>query len=219
MKQYKTLLFAPCYLDEGERLERNLKWLRYYKPLKEKLGYDEILLVDNGSSQSKLHTLIDENIQDLSIKHFPVHLPRLTQHAYSYWYFAFGEAAKYAIDNGFDKIIHIDTDVYLFTDKICEFVKNTNHGWTSMWCEMHKYPESTFQIIGADYLLAMKNFMTRDFLAFYPYDLAETRIPWTHIEKGFKGDRYGEKMLQQADDMHWYGQCPVNIFMTFKGKL
>jgi hypothetical protein len=212
----KTLLFAPMYLDDNDRLERNLKWLRYYTELKGKLHYDEIFLVDNASSQENINQVLQE-FPDVKIHRCKVHLGRPTTNAYGYWYSAFGIAARYAKENGFDKIVHADSDVYLFTTEICDYVNKFNSGWVSMWCEMHNYPESTFQMIGKDQFDNVYNFMTRDFLEFYPNDMAETRIPWTHVEKSFKGDRYGEKRMQQEDWMDWYGQCEVKTQMKFRG--
>lgn len=218
----KTLLFAPLFLDEGERLQRNKKWIDYYIPLQEKLGYDEILFVDNASGPilKEFEDYIKKyNNVKITIIKKTIRLSRITEHAYSFWYRAFGEAAKYAMENSYDSIIHCDSDVYLFTDEICEYVKNIKTGWNCFYCSIHNYNETTFQVIGSNKFQKMYEFMTEEFLTFYPYKLAEHEIPFTNICKDFKGDRYGEKNLPQDDSMHWYGQCPVNIPMTFKGKL
>lgn len=218
----KTLLFAPLFLDEGERLLRNTKWIDFIMDLKNKgfLHFDEILYVDNASGDEKLkqfekHIEQYKNVTITIIK-CKTRLSRWSQHAYGFWYSAFGKAAKYAIDNKYEKIIHIDTDVYLLKPRICDYVNNFTTGWLCFFCPMHNYPESTFQLIGKDKFETMYEFMTRDFLEFYPNDLAETRIPWTHVEKNFVGDRYGERNLQQTPDMEFYGQCAPSTKMEFK---
>lgn len=219
----KTLLFAPLFLDEGERLQRNIKWFDYYIPLRNKeLNFDHIHMVDNASSQEKLDKFI-QHIKPSCGKDFSVsinrrgkRLIRWSAHAYGFWYRAFAFGIKYAMENGYDKIVHIDTDVYVLNQKICDYVNKLDSGWTSMWCEMYKYPESTFQIIYKDQFELAHRWFTEDFLEFYPTDIAETRIPWTHVEKGFVGDRYGEKNLQQTDEMDWFGQTPVNTPMRFR---
>lgn len=210
----KTLLFAPMFLDEGERLQRNLKWLSYYTENKDIVKYDHMYFVDNASKQENIDTLkrLYPNIEILQRK---VHLPRWQTHAYGYWYVAFAKAVEYAIKNGYDKIVHIDTDVYLLNQRICDYVNGLSTGWTAFWCEMYNYPETTFQVICKDQFENAHRWFTEDFLKFYPNDIAETRIPWTHIEKGFKGDRYGEKVLQQDPSMEWYGQCAPITVMRF----
>ncbi len=211
----KTLLFAPMFLDEGDRLERNLKWLEYYKDIKQYLNYDHIYFVDNASKQSNID-IIKKHHPDIEINQCRVHFKRLTNNAYGYWYRAFSKAVKYAMDNNYDKIIHMDTDVFVLNSKICDYVNNYNNGWMAFWCKMHNFPESTFQIINKDQFQNAYNFYSEDFLEFYPYGIAETRLPLTHIEKRFNGDRFGEKQIEQQDNMDYFGQCPVKTKMMFK---
>lgn len=209
----KTLLFAPCFLDEGDRLERNLKWLDYVKDLKD-LKYDHILLVDNCSSQEKLNKIIEKH-PNISIVSCPTNLPRLQPHGYGYWYRAFRVALEFCLVHGFERIVHIDTDVYILNKRLTDYLNNLETGWTGMYCKMHNFPETTVQVICKDNFESALTYFTEGFLKFYPYDMAETTIPWTHVEKGFKGDRYGERELPQTPDMEWYGQCPVSIKMTY----
>lgn len=209
----KTLLFAPMYLDEGERLKRNIKWLEYYLPMQNKqLNFDHVYFVDNASSDKNVDSLSNYPIE---IFHRVKHLPRWQTHAYGYWYVAFAKAIEYAIKNGYDKIVHIDTDVYLLNQKICNYVNNLDKGWIAFWCSMYNYPETTFQVICKDQFELSHRWFTEDFLEFYPNDIAETRIPFTHVEKNFKGDRYGEKQLKQDSSMDWYGQCSPATIMRF----
>lgn len=215
----KKLLFAPLFLDEGLRLERNKKWIDYIFSIKQHLKFDEILFIDNASGENKLKEF-ENHIS--KFKPFPItiikcktRLLRKTAHAYGFWYSAFGKAAKYGIDNNFDIIIHCDSDVFPLNTKICNYINNFKSGWLAFWCFMYNYPETTFQLISKDKFEEMYEFMTRDFLRFYPDGLAELEIPFTHIEKGFNGDRFGEKQLQQQPDMDWFGQCPVETVIKF----
>lgn len=213
----KTLLFAPCYLDEGDRLQRNLKWLKYYKDLKGNLKYDDILLVDNASSISSLQELKKDH-SDIRVLESKVHLSRLTEHAYGYWFKAFRKGISYALNNGYDKIIHCDSDVFILKQELVDYVNSINSGWNCLYCSMYDYPETTFQIIGKDKFEEAYDFFLDGFLKFYPYKIAETEIPFTHVEKGFIGDRYGELNKPQTLEMAWYGQCLVTTPMTFEMK-
>lgn len=214
MSKNKTLLVAPMYLDEGDRYERNVKWLNYVIPLQEKLGFNSILLLDNRSVRLNEFLRQMPKTNFIKVYKFDEHLSRTAHTEYPYWYRAFGYAARYARENAYSKIIHIDTDVYLLNDKICEFVKNIDSGWNTFWCPRHNFPESTFQVIGFDQLEKFEAFMSKNPIHYYGHD-AENLLPFTHIHKQFKGDRYGEIRASQTSDMDYYCQAPVDIELIF----
>ena len=214
----KTLLFAPMWLDAEDRLTRNLKWLDFYtSDIKEKLGINGIFFVDNASSQENID-IIKSKHPDVVIHRCTEFMPRASHREYPYWYRAFRIAAQYAQDNGYDKIVHIDTDVYVLSDKICTYIKSLDAGWNTFWCARHNFPESTFQIIGKDKIQEMKEWMTVGYLKHYPCD-AENVIPFTNVNKSFKGDRYGETNEKQKPDMAYYCQCPNEIMLNFNQKI
>ncbi len=223
----KTLLFIPMFLGhnkiDGEPwLVRNKKWIDYYIPLKEKLGYTEILFVDNASNKENLAEFKEyikkyDSVCSFKFIEEDIHLPRLGNLIYPYWYRAFAKAAMHAMINDFNKIISIDSDVFIFSNRMCEYIKNTNTGWNTFWCQMHGFPESTIEIIGESKFEEMYTFMSEGYLKFYPTLPAETQIPWTHVEKSFIGDRYGEKNLPQDPSWDYMGQVPNETKVTFRG--
>lgn len=215
----KTLLFSPMWLDstEEDSIRRHLKWIDFMQPLQYKLGFDQILFVDNASSKEKINTLTDK-YPTLDIHRFETHIPRQGHLKYGYWYAALAMAGRYAIDNEYDKIIYIDTDMYPLSERMCQYTKDIKKGWTGLWCAHFNFPETNYQIIGKDKILAFYNFHSRDFLAFYPDKAAESQTPFTHIEKNLIGDRYGEMGndgLDQTSDMDYYGQCRVDKELKF----
>ena len=221
----RTLLISPMWLDAENGVRRHEKWLDFIIPLKDKLGYDEIFFVDNASSNENFqklkqkHPCIGNPRSLIKVHRCDVHIPRKAQNAYGYWYSALAIAAKYALDNNYHKILYLDTDMYPLTDRVCEYAKSLTSGWTGMWCPRHNFPETNFQIIGPDKLQEFHQHMSRDFLVYYPEGMAETCIPWTHVEKGFSGDRYGEMNnglgIPQTKEMQYYGQCPITRELKF----
>lgn len=216
----KTLLFAPLFIDNQERYIRNIQWLNYVISIKQHLNFNEIYYVDNVSDPN-LYEKFNDNIPTtypffpITISEHKVRLERRSHLMYPYWYYAFGNALKYAIDNNFDKVLHLDTDFYLLNSNICDYINNIDKGWNTFWCSKHNFPEATFQLICQDKLEEAHEFYTRDFLAFYPDKPAETEIPFTNIIKEFKGDRFGEDNLEQTLDVDWYAQKPNNIKLKF----
>lgn len=154
-----TILFTPCIVDTEERLQRNIKWLEYYLPLKELLGYDDIVMVDNASPPDKLAILQNRFSEVVFIKKY-IRLERINHLSYPYWYRAFKEVLQYARNRAYNKIIHIDSDGFLLSPKICEFFKTTDAGWHSLYCSAHKFPETIFQIIGSDQIDTAYDFMS-----------------------------------------------------------
>lgn len=212
-----TLLFCPLFLDEPGRIERNLSWLEFYKPLQHILGFDQILMVDNASSHDNLR-IIENAHPDVFIIRKELRLKRLPPQGYGMWYRAQAEAANYAKIRNFDRIIHIDSDAYILSKRFAEHLKGIKTGWSTFWCPKHGFPEVNIQVIGNERFADMYRFHTEGFLEFYPYEVAEIKIPFTHIDHHFVGDRYGEDRRQQSPDMDYYCQAVNDIPLKFDMK-
>lgn len=210
----RTLLISPMWLDAKDGMKRHEKWLEFILPLKDRLGFEQIYFIDNASSEDKLQYLHKK--YGFLYHRCAIHLHRKSHLEYPYWYSALAIGARYAIDNGYDKIIHIDTDMYPLSERICQYVKDLQNGWTAFWCPKYEFPETTFQIIGKDSLQDFYNHMSRDFLQYYPA-VAEKYIPFTRVERGYIGDRYGEigNGIPQSPEMDFYGQCKEETEMRF----
>ena len=214
----KTLLISPMWLDYPEAMRRHEKWLDFMLPLKNELGFTDIFFADNASSEHRLWSL--QKKYGFLYHRSKVHVARREHLKYGYWYAALAIASRHALNNSYEKIIYIDTDMYPLSKRICEYVKALDYGWTGMYCHRHNFPETNFQIIGKDKLQDFHDFHSRDFLKFYPDLDAESQTPFTKVEKGFVGDRYGEfndgKGLDQAPEHDYYAQCPITKDLKFE---
>lgn len=222
----KTLLIAPCIVDTEERVQRYIKWLEYYMPLADKIGFSEILLIDNASPQENIDKLANKHAEliskypiNLHIIRKKVRIERFPPHGYGFWYRAMASGYKYALNWDYDKVIHIDSDAFIFTNKMCNWLKDIKYGWVSTYTKLCGFPECNIHVVAGRYnLIKAKIWMTEDFLEFYPNDIAEKRIPWTEVNKDFTGDRYPEfgKMVQEPE-WDYCCQTPNEFEVKFRG--
>jgi hypothetical protein len=206
-----TLLFATMYIGSEAEIPRYRKYLDYYIPRLEMLGASNLVLMDDGSNRGYLEMLgfpifqADQLPEDMfmrdallnhepqttnhvSIITFPDHLGRKELFDFPGWWrsflFSFREL------NGFDKIIHIESDAYIYSGRLFEYIRGLSDGWSVLWCPRHKFPETQIQVICDGQINKIKGFA--------PYEIRhfqadpERNLPFTHIEKSFKGDRYFE---------------------------
>ena len=232
MKQ-KTLIFCTAFSSPersgfytwGARYRTWVDGLR-----QSGLNFDQILLVDDGSSwlpSWRDTVIIDEgdNIRSdapIVLFHFRDNLGRRGVSDFPGWVRSFFFASTYARANGFEKLIHIESDGFLISDRIQEYFNSVSDGWVSLWCPRYRRPESGMQIIAGG---GMKLF---DETAAQPVEslagcVVETTLPFTHVEHGFRGDRYREFMYHVPRDADWSMQTfppePVsqrNFYWWFK---
>jgi hypothetical protein len=179
----KTLLFCTAYAEsQKEWNDRYKTWYDYYKA--SDIKHDKIMMFDD-CSPCRPEFLPEENFYT-----FSTHLGRKAICDYEGWHRSFYTAVIYAQNNGFDKIIHSESDSFFLSKKIIEFVNNIDSGWHSMWCARHGFPESCLQIICPDKIQDAMSFFERPYEMFKG-NAIEGLIPYTpHTE--FMGDRYCE---------------------------
>lgn len=221
----KTILLSLCWLGEPSRLERNLEWLRYYRSIKDKIGFDEIILLDNASDIEELKKLKgtilnskDESVihweagSDLTIYRFDDHLARISAWDMPYHWRGF-EYTKRLLPLA-DKFLFIDSDCYVLTSRFAEKIKSLSSGWISPWCKMYKFPETGLQILNKDSFNLFDKFPIPGY-SHYITQSAETFYTFTGVIDA-TGDRHGEKGLPQTTDMdyymQWHPSLPKMIF-------
>ncbi len=215
----KTALMSACFLDGedyfgNDRTLRTLRYIDYYLRLKDDLGFDDIFLFDNASSQTQI---------DIVKNHQPeVHFRRYDQSLvhgggpfdYPYCWRALYEL-KNLIKQGYDKIIAIDTDGYVLKSKLAHFIRDQNEGWYSFRDEIWNFPDSAIFVLNKDAFNICLKYMEK------PWEqrvgeLMERSIPFTHVETQFKCGRFGESRRPVDDSMDYYGQASLNIIFQYK---
>lgn len=217
-------LISLCWLGEPCRPLRNQKWLEHHLPLKEKMGFDKIILLDNASNLNDLIALggtiyneqgkiIHEARPDLIIHRFNDHLPRTGLNEYPYCWR--GLAKTKEILPTLDKIIFLDTDFYILSGRLATYIKNLDTGWTSFFCNKYGWPEAAINILCKDTFPALANLPIPNYTHYNGQHMEEI-LPFTKIIKNeFTGDRYGEINMPQTPDMDYYGQYQPSPELRF----
>jgi hypothetical protein len=198
-----TFLFCTCYIKpaigKAYSADRYIKYIRYYKKKLNQLGADFLIIIADGVVPSNLPKSIDirdatDFIQPLQNKvtlfQFRNHLGRPTQEDFRGWWRSFSFAHDIAIAGNFSKIIHIESDFFVLSDKLCNYISSLQSGWTMLYSKLYHWPESAIQIICKDryndFDLLKKQIHRYNYNFHYP---AEVSMPATHIEYSFLGDR------------------------------
>lgn len=213
----KTALLSISWLDGIDfhgavRLNRMQKFVEYYLSIQESLGFDKLILLDNGSFISHKESFKElkcfEFIDFIEMNNLPYDLTKN-------YYYPHGWRSIYymkeLIEEGYKKIIYCDSDGFIVSKKLANHIKNMTSGWTGFWCKRHSFPDVNPSVLCED---TFKYFINYTQLGWnYRLGLEMERVlPFTHIEKGFNTDRFGEyedKSLKL--DMDYYGQMGPDV--------
>jgi len=195
--QQKTLVFATSYMRDAQSWQdRYEPWFQYYR--RSALGHMPLVLIDDGSPFIPNHEQVDlyraQSQLDpqpgrLSIIRFTDNLGRSSLTSYPGWWRSFLYAATLAQQTGYDKIIHIESDAYILSERFYSYLANIRQGWTTFWLPTYQMPETAIQVICKDQYDNMLEIREHPKIN---CELAEKFLPFTHIDKGMKGDRYSE---------------------------
>src|SRR5689334_14899196 len=147
----KTCLFTGCKLDGkdalgSDRYMRNVKYLKYYGSIQDRLGFADIWLSDNASEKPKLDSLQSDFGVQVIRHEDELHKTQQGGFDYPYCWRALYDI-RTLIDAGYKKIIMIDSDCFVLSQKLAEFIKKLDSGWTTLWCKRWNFPEASFQVI------------------------------------------------------------------------
>ncbi len=221
------MVFCTSYFENLEYYYlRYKKWVSYY--LSTPFAEDkDFFILDDGSNldvADNLYNYLEGDLSpDIPIKkvnfyHFEDRLTKGGGANSEGWYRSFLFAYDIASTFGYEKIVHIESDLYLLTPEICEYINQSNSGWISFKCPTYHFPESSLQIINKDCYDKFNNFK-QEVLARGLENMgahnAEWLLPLTHIEDRLTGDRYGERFEDQNETMDYYAQSDLNQNFTY----
>ena len=209
----RTLVFCTAFAGRSDRPWDNwsVRYKRWLAAIRtSKLYFDQVLIVDDGSpsvpdwQDTVVLSLLpaERPLEPVVIFHFPDNLGRPSVYDYPGWYRSFMFAATYARAYGFDKLIHIESDAFLITERIQLYCNEIADDWVTFFGPHHGYPETGLQII------AGKGLTQLNLISAIPYEEfkgrpIETLLPFTRVETKFVGDRYGEYLGYVPPEADW----------------
>lgn len=220
-KRVKTALFSPCFLDGVDdrgtpRLWRNIEYLRYYYTINREIKFfDDIWLYDNGSKNKLPSSTSMLFLDKLDIVRAP-HIPKQSHNKpYDYPYLWRALYFLSELLKQYDKVLLIDSDCYILTPRLVNYLRDSKSGWETFWVPKYKFPSAELQIINKDALSILEKFCAEKPYLDRNFSRMETELPYTKINKDFVGDRYGEAYMTQDTGMDYYGQRSWYINMVF----
>lgn len=184
--------------DQSAWDSRYKRWFDYYRH--SALGTDLVVAIDDASpftpqssgiSIVDAHTTIPADKSFCGIMRFPDRLGRASLTVYPGWWRSFLHALNVARMVKADKIIHIESDAYVLSERLMNFINERETGWTCLWSPHFRLPETAIQVICSDQFQQLEYFQNCPQNELDGH-FAEKILPFTSIEKSFIGDRYGE---------------------------
>jgi len=222
----KTMLFATCYAGNDDDLTRYRRYIDYYLPRLGQLGAQRIVLIDDGSDKELLEQLgypvykIGEKrpelpktlLADVTIFSFEKNYGRPCLTIIPGWWRSFTFSAVLAVRYNLDKLIHIESDSYVLSDRMFEWIRENNKVWASPYTWKYWYAETAIQVVPRkkipflhDFWALGREYWFKNTIANIQY-IPELVLPIEYCEKHFKGDRWGED---------WYkNQIPLDADYT-----
>lgn len=194
----KTLVFCTSYCSTHNQWDqRYRRWLDAIRA--SNLEFSKILIIDDCSESLpgwRDIQIIEEDSdlnmsESVALFRFKKHLGRHSDRNFPGWYRSFSFAFFFAQAHGFKKIIHIESDAFLISSRIVEYINKLDDGWVALWCDSHKFPETAIQIVAGKAMALFGSTVSRPYSEFVG-KFPEEEFPFTHIERSFVGDRYGE---------------------------
>ena len=178
------------------------------------IDHDHILLVDDASPvlPEWLDLCVTNRLRGnlapggVTLFRFDRRLGRQARTVYPGWYRSFCLAGRFAEVHGFEKVVHLESDGFIITARMKQFINSVSDDWVAPSILSHAMPESAIQV------MAGRGFDSFVSFSKIPYSetvgtASENIIPFTRIEKGFIGSRYGETLHEVPRDADFVTQA------------
>lgn len=212
----KTALLTHSYLAGkdllgSDRLARVCRFLDWHRGHQHTLRVDEFFVSDNASPSH----LADRIRNRCVLLRYQDHIPHANiENGYLYcWRHLY--TTKILIALGYEKIIYVDSDCFLVSQRMVDHIRDIKSGWTAFWIQKYSFPSAELHVLCKDAFPTFLEFADPPF-GYYLGKLMEKTLPFTHIEMGMRVDRWGEDLKPQEPWMDAYCQAPVSLPLEFQ---
>lgn len=196
---FETLVFCTSYIADQEAwADRYERWLKHHAGL----PFERALLcmIDDASPfrpDPQRLQVIDAGAplpaapaRPLMVR-FASRLGRRAVDDYPGWWRSFLFSVLVAKHYGCRKIVHVESDAYLLSRRMLDFINARASGWTAFWCPRWNFPETGIQVVCADRFDQMRGMWDAGW-ARHAGQYAERVLPFTDVVRDPHGNRYGE---------------------------
>lgn len=213
----KACIVTTIWLGDEVYKQKLIKLLGYYLTQCKDLKFSEIIVIDNASDEKEI-----QKIEALTIGE-PVRFIRNSEHFdrpshLSYKYLWRAVYTLKDILKQYDKIIYIDSDFYILSSKMTDYINNLNSDWTTFWCPKHGFCETGCHVLVKG-TKAFDNFVNKSWEVFVQDNngkVMETRLSVTNINKDIIGDRYSEYPKAIPDYADFSAQTLLETKVKFR---
>lgn len=216
----KTLIFCTSYAPNPQTWQvRQRRWVDAI--LQSGIVHDQILIVDDGSAFLPAWPGLSVVSSDdcatpeaapvpggVMIYHFTARLGRPSLYDFPGWHRSFAFAVLYGQAHGFGRIIHIESDAFLITERVRAYLGELDEGWVALFCPKYNFPDIAIQAAAGDEVGRMAAW-AREPYAKMVGKSHELLMPYTKVERGFVGDRYGEHLLEIPRNADYAAQVQI----------
>lgn len=223
----KSFLFCTSYFQTSS-WERWKRWLDYCFNVQDALGVEKIILIDDGSPLSLVSIPVEIVNADKPLPkilpegpvmfRFDRHLGRSGTFRFPGWWRSFTYSSQIAQSYSFEKIIHLESDAFIMSKKMIDYIRQLRQGWTAFWCPRYNRPESAVQVICEDEFHSLQDYFHAGEDYWGGNICAETTLPFTHVDRTFLGDRYGEYIPVIPDEADYVAQTPPRLEVVAEKK-
>ena len=220
----KTIIFCTVFIDD-HNFARYKKWIDFYYNKLDLFNAGNLFLIDDGSSNvlfdDRVEILKSNNLpgslnSSINLFHFEDHLGRPSRRNYSGWWRSFTFSIKLAEKYNIDKIIHIESDYYIVSRRMTDYIAKISEGWTVFYSRSYGFPETAIQVICKDSFEKLNKTYKAAVESNYQFKrIAERVLPFSKIEKGFLGDRYGEEKVLRR----WTKKIKTPLEIDYLGQI
>ena len=205
----------PVWLDRQDYFDKTVKFLKYYTSLEVStalgLNAEDIWLVDNASSIENI-TKIAQMFPKVRFKCYTKHYQRTAHLEYPFCWRGLYFCRELFQEYDYDQIIHLNNDVYIISEKLCNYLRDYKSGWWSPYCNRHKFPECDVQLITKD-CTDYWNVTAMPYLTHNGKHMEH--VMKAKVEKNWVGDRWGEMPISKQQP-GWDFACQTRLHMEIK---